>query len=105
MWPMDLISTIHLVALKKTICTINPREPLNLTYMRILFFPFLVFFGSLLESSYQKEKERVRPNLVIFWCSSFLWWQNQAEGRDHNESSITQPRTDIKNGVFVRIWI
>ena len=27
------------------------------------------------------------------------------EDRDGNESSITQPRTGIKNGVCVRIWI
>ena len=27
------------------------------------------------------------------------------EDRDRNESSITRTRTDIKDGVFVRIWI
>ena len=27
------------------------------------------------------------------------------EDRDHNESSITRPSTELKNGVCVRIWI
>ena len=47
------------------------------------------------------EKENLRPNFGIFWCSSLLWRQDQAEDRDHNESSITWPRTSIKIG-FVR---
>ena len=32
----------------------------------------------------------------------FFWRQDQVEDRDSNESSITRPRTDIKNGVCVR---
>ena len=46
-------------------------------------------YGSLLASGYLKEKERLRPKLGIFWCSSLLWRQDQVHDRDHNESSIT----------------
>ena len=43
---MDLISTIHLVAPKKIISTIDSKKPLNLTYKRIFFFLFITFWLS-----------------------------------------------------------
>ena len=49
---------------KDLMSTIKSREPLNLTYKRIFFF--LLLFGFLLASRYQKEKQRLRPKLGIF---------------------------------------
>ena len=89
---------------KKKISTIDSKEPLNLTN-KIIFFFLFCFFCSLLRSGCQKEKERLKTKLGIFGCSSFLWRQDQVEDRDRNDSGITWPRTSIKNGVCVRIWI
>ena len=55
------------------------KEPLNLKLYKNLLLPFLLLFGSLLASGYQNEKERLRPKLGIFWCSSLLWRQDQVE--------------------------
>ena len=70
-----------------------------------LLLPFLLIIGFLLALGYHKEKERLRPKLDIFWCSSFLSRQDQVKDWDCNKSSITRPRTSIKHKVCVRIWI
>ena len=56
-------------------------------------------------SAYHRETERHRLKLGIIWSSIFLRRQDQENDRDHNMSNFTRPRTSIKNGVCVRIWI
>ena len=83
------------------IFTIKPWNPL----IKAFIFSLLAFFGSLLPSGYQKERERrSKPNEEHFLMLNLVVEKGASKDRDQSELNITRPKTGTPIG-FVQRYI
>ena len=71
--------------------------------IKAFIFSLLTFFGSLLASGYQKERERrSRPNEEHFFMLNLVVEKEASKDCDWSGSSITWPKTSISTGFVQR---
>ena len=76
----------------------NPKNP----FIKAFIFSLLAFFGSLLASGYQKERDRrSRPKEEHFFMLILIVEKRASKDCDRSGSSITWPKTGTPIG-FVR---